>query len=278
MNLLKDYFLLWAESGALLLGFMLVWLAPGLLTHAFQPFWRIGIRVSGLPRVAWAVAFAAPVILRLSTWPISKFPAPSVQDEFSFLLMADTFSSGRLTNLTHPMWIHFETMHVLQHPTYASMYPVVQGLFLALGQVVAQAPWLGVWFSVFLMCGAFYWAFRAWMPPVWSLAGVLLAAIRLGMSSYWMNSYYGGAPAAIGGALVLGALPRVLRSQRMKDAFLLAAGMAILANSRPYEGFFYCLPVAVLLSAWTLGADDVCRWFGFRPRPGTGSRLIFRRV
>ncbi len=278
MHLLKDYSLLWAEFGALLLGFISVLFAPGLLTSAFHPLWRIGVRIGRCPSVAWACAFAVPLVLRLLAWPIHRFPAPTVQDEFSFLLMADTFASGRLTNPTHPMWIHFETMHVLQHPTYASIYPVVQGLFLAFGQVVARAPWLGVWLSVILMCGTFYWALRAWMPPVWSLAGAALAAVRIGMFSYWMNSYCGGAPAAIGGALVLGALPRLLRSQRMKDALLLAIGMVVLANSRPYEGFFFCLPVVVVLLAWIFGANDFCRWFGFKPRAKTDLPLILRRV
>jgi hypothetical protein len=278
MNLLKDYSLLWAELGVLLLGFILIWLAPGILASASQTFSRIGNRIVTRSKVAWVVAFAAPLMLRLLAWPIARFPAPSVHDEFSFLLMSDTFALGRLTNPTHPMWIHFETMHVLQRPTYASMYPVVQGLFLALGQVAAHAPWLGVWFSVVLMCGTFYWAFRAWMPPAWSLAGALLAAVRLGMFSYWMNSYYGGAPAAIGGALVLGALPRVVRFLRTGDALLLAIGMVVLANSRPFEGFFYCLPVAVVLIAWVFGADDFCRWFGLKPVSRSSFGSVLKRV
>ena len=278
MHLLKDYSLLWAELGLVLLVFIWVWLFPGRLLSAFQPFWKIAVRLSRLPKFAWAVALSAPLVLRLLAWRIARFPPPSVQDEFSFLLMSDTFASGRLTNPTHPMWIHFETMHVLQHPTYASMYPVMQGMFLALGQVTANIPWLGVWLSVMLMCGLFYWAFRGWMPPAWALAGAVLAAVRLGMFSYWMSSYYGGAPAAIGGALVLGALPRVLRSVRTRDALLLAAGMVVLANSRPYEGFFYCLPVAVVLVAWLLGADDFCRWFGFRSKSQNRFRDILTRV
>jgi len=278
MNLLKHYFLVWAELGAMLLAFASVWLAPGLLDFVLRPLWKIAVRNASNRKAAWAVAFSLPLALRLLVWPMTKIPVPNVQDEFSFLLMADTFASGRITNPTHPMWVHFETMHVLQHPTYASMYPVMQGLFLALGQVIGHAPWLGVWLSVILMCGSFYWALRAWMPPVWALGGAALAAIRIAMFSYWMSSYWGGAPAAIGGALVLGALHRVFQFKRTTDSLWLAAGILILANSRPYEGFFYCLPVAVLLFAWLFGADDFCRWFGLKPRGKTDLPRILMRV
>ena len=275
MNLLKDYSLFWAELGLTLLGVVGLLISPTFLSRTLRPLCKLGIRISRAPKAVWVVALCSPLALRLLAWPISKFPAPSVQDEFSFLLMADTFASGRLTNPTHPMWIHFETMHVLQQPTYASMYPVMQGLFLAAGQLIAHAPWLGVWFSVALMCAAIYWALKGWMPSAWALAGAVLAAVRLGMFSYWMNSRYGGAPAAIGGALVFGALPRVCRYRRVGDSLLLAIGMVILANSRPYEGFFFCLPVAFLLMVWLFGAQKVPRWFGLRPRGGLPFRSAF---
>ena len=60
---------------------------------------------------------------------------------------------------------------------------------------------------------------------------------RIAMFSYWANSYCGGAVAAIGGALVLGAWPRIVRHQRLGDGLLLGLGLAILATSQPYEGF-----------------------------------------
>jgi hypothetical protein len=56
-----------------------------------------------------------------------------------------------------------------------------------------------------------------------------------------------------GGALVFGAMRRIARRQRACESVLLGAGLAILANSRPYEGLVVSLPVAVVGMAWLLG-------------------------
>jgi hypothetical protein len=199
------------------------------------------------------IAFAGSAAIGL----LQGIPAPNFQDEFSYLLAADTFSHGRFTNPTHPMWIHFESMHIIQQPTYMSKYPPAQGLVLAVGQILTGYPIVGVWVSVGFMCSAVFWMLRTYMPRQWALLGGLLAIIHpeLGIAGYWAQSYWGGAVAATGGALVLGGLRSLIHKPRVTAALILGIGLAILANSRPFEGLLLSLPVAMALLCWLVSKN-----------------------
>lgn len=187
------------------------------------------------------------IALRALMLPWMGIAEASVADETSILLQAQTFAAGRLANPTHPFWEHFETFYVNQVPAYASMYFPGRGAPLAAGLLLAQNAWVGVWMSMVLMCMAATWMLQGWVALPMALLGGILVTLRLGVFSFWVNSYYGGAFIALGAMLVIGALPRILQAPRWRHGLLMGLGMVILMTSRPYEGFLLCFPVALAL-------------------------------
>lgn len=197
---------------------------------------------------ACGLAFAVAVSVGRD-WPV----APQVHDEMSYLLGADTFAHGRLSNPTPPLWEHFETFHELMRPTYASKYLPAQALVLAAGQVLTGYPIVGVWISSALMCAALAWMLLAWVRPRWALWGTLtmfFLIVAVPPNGYWVASYWGGTVAALGGALVIGGARRIVRDFTPGSAALFALGLGVLALSRPFEGGLVAIPALASVAWW----------------------------
>ena len=187
------------------------------------------------------------LLTRAALLPWWEAPKPYIYDEFGYLLQADTFAHGRLANPPHPLWVFFESPYVLQQPTYTAKYAPGQGFAMALGQVAFGHPWFGVWLSCGLLMVVLCWALQGWLSAGWALFGSFLA-LKLCLTGYWMNSYWGGAVAAIGGALMLGAYPRIVNEGRWAYAWLLGLGAVLLAFTRMYEGLLFVVPVLVAMA------------------------------
>lgn len=223
--------------------------------------WRPRLQWKWMPKRPWLAALGiilGVVVLRLALLPVLPVPVPIVTDEFSHLLLADTLLHGRTANPTHPFWQHFESLHIIQQPHYVSNYFPGQAIPLALGRLLLGSAWAGVLFECALFLVALFWALRGWMPSRWAVFGVLLAALRFGIGSYWVNAYHGGFLPAFGGALIAGAFARLRKQVTFWPSLLFAMGLAILASTRPYEGFAFAVPfIGILLwdarrSAWSL--------------------------
>jgi hypothetical protein len=235
--------------------------------------WRAWVRLASRRKTAVLSVFLFGLTARFALLPVLPVPHPTVTDEFSHLLIADTFAHGRLSNPTHAMWEHFETIHVIQKPTYNSDYFPGQGAVLALGKLLGH-PWIAVWLLSAAMCAALCWMLQGWIPPAWALFGGVLAVLRFGLASYWINGYYGGCLAALGGALALGAYPRLRNRPGLSNSLLFGLGLAMVLYARPFEGTALAIP-AVLGIVVLLAQRRLPLWTALPPALVVAAALGF---
>ncbi len=219
----------------------------------WQRFQRGLSRLARHKTVSWVGAGSLVLIVRAALLPIWPIPTPVIYDEYSYILQADTFAHGRLTNPPHLLWQFFESSYILQQPTYASRFPPAPALAMAAGQVVFGHPWFGVWLSAGVLAAVLCWALQGWLPPGWALLGTFIG-LDLCLFSYWMNSYWGGAVTAIGGALVTGAWVRIARTKQWRYAWHFGIGAVLVILARPFEGVIFLVPALIMLGVRTRAA------------------------
>ncbi|MEZ5428775.1 MAG: hypothetical protein R2747_21200 [Pyrinomonadaceae bacterium] len=179
-------------------------------------------------------------------------PIPQNADEYSYLLMAKTFVSGRLENPSHPMRAHFDNFHAINEPSFASKYPPAQGFILAIGLFFFGSPIVGVWLSGAAACLGTFWMLRAFCDRKWAFLGTLMT-LTFPIVFAWSTAYFLGFAALNGIMLCLGALFRLTRRIKIGHSVIFGLGIAILSNSRPWEGLLACVPLSVFILIWLFG-------------------------
>lgn len=232
-------------------GLLLAWLAPQSFSSARRVLRALARGVARRCSLSILLLFGLSFICLTAVGIRAGLPVPAVHDEFVYLMMGDTFAQGRLTNAAPPLAEHefYEEPHVILRPTHQGKYPPLQGMFLALGQTVTSYPVVGVWLSYALATAAIGWMLRAWMPARWSLLGALLFALHPELTLGWGQSYWGGAVACLGGAILFGSLPRFSTTGNTRYAVLIGFALFVIANARPYEGLVASIPAGIWLAA-----------------------------
>src|SRR5271170_4666776 len=100
------------EAGLTAIAIAVAFCWPGLGATWFTRVERAFIKLARRKALSVAVVGATAFLLRLAILPLCPIPKPFIHDDFSFLLAADTFASGRLTTPTPAMWVYFETVHL----------------------------------------------------------------------------------------------------------------------------------------------------------------------
>ena len=159
--------------------------------HAVSFFERRVIALAGKRTLLLVLIPALSFIVNTTIARRNGIPRAQVQDEHSYLLAADTFAQGRVTNPTPACWEHFETPHELMRPSYMSKYPPGQGLALAVGQVLTGVPIVGIWLTTAAACAMIYWMLLGFVSPPWAMLGGFVAVLHPQLIQ-WSQNYWGG--------------------------------------------------------------------------------------
>ncbi|MCH8828184.1 MAG: hypothetical protein IID45_01260 [Planctomycetes bacterium] len=190
---------------------------------------------------------------------------PAYHDEFSYLLQAKTFLTGRLSFPSHKTMPQlFDQLHVVNEGRYASRYFPATGAWLA-PFVAAGHPYWGQWMAGALAAMFIFAAGRELAGNGVGFAAGMLTAISPGMAIF-SNLLLSHHTAMLGLSIFLFAMLRMLRTRHWLPALVAGCALTFAMLARPMTAAGFALPFGVCFVVWLFRAG----------RPSTGSEWRFR--
>ena len=222
-------------------------LAPATGSRIFTRLRVLALPLARRPRLLVLLSGLIPIVIRLALLPIVPVPLPRTMEEHNHLLQADTYTHWRLANPPHPLGALFHSFQTIQWPTYVSSRPPLSSLFFFLGDLLFHSPFLGNLLGVGILAACFSWLLLGWTSRMWAVLGSFLVICHLCIFGWWTDSFWAPIVTILGGVILLGLVSRIQRKPKLVHALGFTIGTALIAGTRPYEGFFYVAAIAVFL-------------------------------
>ena len=172
---------------------------------------------------------------------------PTYHDEYSYLLQARTFLSGRLS--WPPMTVRpdlFHQFHVLNERRTISRYFPWTGLWMAPFAAVGHPIW-GHWLAGAMSAAIFYLSLRQIAQQRVALLGGVLIAVSPGMALF-SNLLLAHHPTMLALSVFTWAFFRMMHSCQLKYAFLAGFGLTLAMLARPMTAAGYAFPFGMWLA------------------------------
>ncbi len=193
---------------------------------------------------------------------------PAYHDEFSYLLQARSFLAGRIAwpgMQVRPDLFH--QIHVLNHPTTASRYFPLTGLWIAPFERMGQ-PYLGHWIAGALSCVFFHRCLLMMIAARWALVGGLLIAVSPGLAVF-SNLLLAHHPTMLALSIFLWAFLRMMDSASVSSAIIAGTALSLAMLGRPmtaagfafpFGAWFFISMIRSLLSKKASGHATLYSW------------------
>lgn len=209
---------------------------------------RIAHRLGRRTNILLFSAALLPVALRILLLAVDPVPQPNAMEEYNHIFQAETHALGRLANPVHPLSVMVQSFQQIGWPHFMSGRPPLSSIFMTVGQVLFGSPFVGNLLGISLTSLALCWMLVGWLPRRLAVLGSYIAITNWCLFGYWINAFWSPTPIVLGGALLMGVVPRVQRHPQYWHALLFTLGLLLLAGTRPYENAVYASAIGLWLT------------------------------